>query len=80
MVAARTMEGVKRGTFLITTSMGGFCLRVLGRGVVPADSFAEALIELLLLVPLRLCSFVWLAYAKRVMRSTHQDDQLHRAE
>lgn len=65
-VAAKTMEGAKEGRFLITTSTTGFLLGVLGRGFVPTDSLAEALIELLLLVPARLFSFLWFAYAKRV--------------
>ncbi|KAH7438933.1 hypothetical protein KP509_04G037600 [Ceratopteris richardii] len=62
-VAAMTVEGVKRGEYLITTTAVGFFLSVLGRGFVPADSFARAFLELLLLVPVRLGSFVWLAYA-----------------
>lgn len=71
-VARRTMEGVKRGEFLITTSLIGFLLGVLGRGFVPANSLRRACIELLLLVPARLASFVWYAYARRVLGRMQQ--------
>eukprot|EP00250_Pteridium_aquilinum_P013921 c21658_g1_i2 orf=377-904(-) len=67
-VASKTIEGMKRGEFLITTGVDGFLVGVLGRGFIPADSLARAFVELLLLVPLRLCSLVWFAYAKRVVR------------
>lgn len=73
-VAAKTMEGVKRGEFLITTSMHGFLIGVLGRGYVPAESLAQALIELFLLVPARLSSLAWMAYAKSVIRRKQQFD------
>lgn len=66
-VAAKAMEGVKKGSFLITSSVGGFLLGVLARGAIPAESAPIALIELALLVPMRIYSFIWFAYMRRIL-------------
>ncbi|KAH7296291.1 hypothetical protein KP509_26G018000 [Ceratopteris richardii] len=64
VVAARTIEAVKAGKFLVTTDPSGLIPRVLGRGMTPAESLYDAIIELILLVPLRIISHCWFIYAK----------------
>jgi hypothetical protein len=67
-VANQTIEGVKRGDLLITTSHNAFMLGVLSRGCIPPTSITRALIELLLLVPMRLYSFVWFHQVKGILK------------
>lgn len=50
-VAAKTIEGVKRGNFLITTSLSGFFIGVLTRGFIPDESLSMALIEMIFIFP-----------------------------
>jgi len=57
-VAKCTWEGVKHGRFLITTDWVGYLIAAISRGATPEDSIATNVGELLLLVPMRLLSFV----------------------
>ncbi|KAI5084005.1 hypothetical protein GOP47_0000174 [Adiantum capillus-veneris] len=68
VVAAKTMEGVKQGKFLITTSAAGLMVRILARGFTPAESLSDALLEIFLLVPLRVATHVWFPFAKRLIK------------
>ncbi len=56
-VAACTLAGVKKGTFLITTSSRGHWMAILARGPTPEGSIATNLWELSLAIPARLQSF-----------------------
>ncbi|CAK9876838.1 unnamed protein product [Sphagnum jensenii] len=56
-VAACTLAGVKKGTFLITTSSRGHWMAILARGPTPEGSIATNLWELSLAIPARLLSF-----------------------
>lgn len=67
-VAVITMEAVKRGNFLTTTAADGFALGILGRGLAPEDRPFQALLELLLLLPARVVSFVWIAMITILVR------------
>eukprot|EP00250_Pteridium_aquilinum_P015244 c22469_g1_i1 orf=87-1130(+) len=73
-VATRIIKGAKRGDLLVTTNLGGFLIGVLGRGCLPADSFAKALIELVLYVPARIVTFVVLWRMKRILRTRVGED------
>lgn len=66
-VAKKTMEGVKKGDFLITTSFKGFLAGLLARGFLPAESLATALVELILLVPMRLFTHGASLYMRRAV-------------
>ncbi|MCO5550994.1 hypothetical protein L7F22_004489 [Adiantum nelumboides] len=72
VVAAKTMEGVKQGKYLITTSVAGLIIRILARGWTPAESLSDALIELLFLVPIRVGSHFWFPFAKWLIKRQQQ--------
>lgn len=57
-LAHATLEAVKNGRFLVTTGLDGFLVGVLARGTVPADSWGRAVIEFVLLFPLKLVSII----------------------
>ena len=67
-VAEKTIEGVKRGDLLITTSHNAFMLGVLSRGCIPPTSMKRAIVELLLLVPMRIYSFFWFHQVKHTLK------------
>lgn len=56
-VAACTLAGVKKGTFLITTNSRGHWMAILARGPTPEGSIATNLWELALAIPARIQSF-----------------------
>lgn len=58
-LAVEILKAVKNGHFLVTTGMDGFIMGVLARGCIPAESWARAAIEFLLLVPLKLLSILF---------------------
>ncbi|KAG0558024.1 hypothetical protein KC19_11G173600 [Ceratodon purpureus] len=62
-VAKCTWEGVKRGRFLITSDWIGYLFAVISRGPIPEESIVSNIYELLLIIPVRLLSFV----LKRIM-------------
>ncbi|KAI5076534.1 hypothetical protein GOP47_0008599 [Adiantum capillus-veneris] len=66
-VARFTIEGFKRNEFFVSTTYQGVLVRTLGRGFVPPDSFLTLLVEVLLIVPLRILTFMWGIYAKHVL-------------
>lgn len=67
-VAVKIIEGAKRGDLLITTNLFGFFAGILGRGFIPADSFVRAVMELVLLVPVRIVSFLIFLRLKRAVQ------------
>lgn len=79
-VAAKTIEGIKKGSFLITSSISGFLIGVLSRGVIPAESPPIALIEFILLSPMRICSFIWFAYMRRILQKHFGENLQKRQE
>eukprot|EP00250_Pteridium_aquilinum_P002776 c12996_g1_i1 orf=205-1290(-) len=73
-VATKIIEGAKKGDLLITTNLGGFFIGLLGRGCIPADSFARTLMELVLSVPARIMSFVVLLRATSILQKRLQEN------
>lgn len=72
-VAQIAIEAVKRGNFLTTTGMDGFFLRILGRGLLPEDSLVMGTLELLLVLPARIASFVMLFIFSTAVRRHAMD-------
>ncbi|GLJ25375.1 hypothetical protein SUGI_0485790 [Cryptomeria japonica] len=70
-VARYTLEAVKEGRFITTALFPGMFLTVLSRGLMPADSFLGALIELILYFPLRLISFIIASITPGAVRYVH---------
>ncbi|MCO5575284.1 hypothetical protein L7F22_029084 [Adiantum nelumboides] len=66
-VAAKTIEGMKRGEFLIFTNAQGAALGPLTRGLIPSESFGIFITELLLMVPYRFLSLIWFLNAKKLV-------------
>lgn len=57
-VAAGTLDGIKKGDFLITTNFSGFLAGVLARGAIPSGTVARAFAEFILLIPMKIGSFI----------------------
>ncbi|MCO5561655.1 hypothetical protein L7F22_015276 [Adiantum nelumboides] len=70
-VAQLTIEGFKRNEFFVSTSYLGTLVRTLGRGFIPPDSFLTLLVEILLIVPLRILTFIWGIHTKHLLL-THE--------
>ncbi|KAI5076535.1 hypothetical protein GOP47_0008600 [Adiantum capillus-veneris] len=68
-VARFTIEGFKRNEFFVSTTLQGVLVRTIGRGFVPPDSLLILLLEVLLIVPLRILTFMWQINAKHVLRT-----------
>ena len=68
-VARKTIDGIKKGEFLVTTTVMASLIGMLARGFIPPDSFIAFMIELVLLVPIKIASFIWLQYIKHVIRT-----------
>eukprot|EP00252_Welwitschia_mirabilis_P016815 TRINITY_DN3732_c0_g1_i2.p1 TRINITY_DN3732_c0_g1~~TRINITY_DN3732_c0_g1_i2.p1 ORF type:complete len:132 (-),score=5.34 TRINITY_DN3732_c0_g1_i2:185-580(-) len=67
-VAKYTLDAIKEGRFIAAPFYPGFLLKTFSRGVFPSDSFVSAISELLLFIPLRLCSFVFAGVAPFAFR------------
>eukprot|EP01018_Ginkgo_biloba_P015655 Gb_17837 [translate_table: standard] len=70
-VAKTTLEAAKEGRFLVATGFLGFILSTLSRGIIPADSFAKTLFELILFVPVRLFGFIIYAHISKQIWWNH---------
>jgi hypothetical protein len=68
-VARKTVEGMKKGEFLVTTTGMAYLISILARGFIPSDSLVSFAFELALLIPVKIASFVWLHYVKHVIRT-----------
>ncbi|KAH7293601.1 hypothetical protein KP509_28G032300 [Ceratopteris richardii] len=66
-VARLTIDAFKRNVFFVSTNLTGMLVRVTGRGFLPAESFSTFLLELILVVPLRILTYLWLLNAKHVL-------------
>eukprot|EP00252_Welwitschia_mirabilis_P014540 TRINITY_DN318_c0_g1_i1.p1 TRINITY_DN318_c0_g1~~TRINITY_DN318_c0_g1_i1.p1 ORF type:complete len:365 (+),score=15.60 TRINITY_DN318_c0_g1_i1:73-1095(+) len=66
-VAKYTLDGVKSGSFISTSTMPGSLLATLTRGVLPADSFCSVFMELILYLPLRFFSFFMAGFTPILM-------------
>ena len=66
-VARKTIDGIRKGEFLVTTTVIAYMIRTLARGFIPPDSFISFMIELLLLIPIKILSFFYLQYIKGVI-------------
>lgn len=72
-VAKIALSGIKRGTFLITTTFGlGPILVILTRGFAPSESFLLNLVEALLAGPARIISYFSQAKIYWSLRSIHR--------
>lgn len=71
-VANYTLEAAKEGRFLTTALFPGFFLSTLSRGVLPADSFSMALLELILYLPCRVLTFIIASVSPPVLRYVHK--------
>ncbi|MCO5596064.1 hypothetical protein L7F22_050121 [Adiantum nelumboides] len=69
VVARLTIEGFKRNEFFVSTTFQGMLVRTVARGFVPADSFVMFLGELLVIVPVRILTYLWVNNAKHVLRT-----------
>jgi len=71
-VARYTLEAAKEGRFITTALFPGVFLYTLSRGVLPADSFSTAFLELILYVPFRVLSFIIASLTPAVLRYVHK--------
>jgi 3-dehydrosphinganine reductase len=72
-VAGIALAGIKKGTFLITTTPGlGPTLAVLTRGFAPSDSFLVNLVEAIVIGPLRLITYLAQAGLAKELKSIHR--------
>jgi len=76
-VAKIAIAGIKKGTFLITTTPGlGPTLVLLTRGFAPSDSFLVNLMEAILAGPLRFLTYLAQASVAQKLKSIHREHNL----
>eukprot|EP00253_Pinus_taeda_P034726 PITA_34726 len=71
-VAKATLQAAKQGRFLVTSGFMGFIPATLSRGLIPAESFGRAVMELVAIFPCRLISFIVSGYIRGVILWHHQ--------
>lgn len=71
-VAKTTLQAAKKGRFLVTSGFMGFIPTTLSRGLIPAESFGRALMELVAIFPSRLISFIVSGYIHGVILWHHR--------
>lgn len=77
LVAKIIIAGIKKGTFMITTTPGlGPILVVLTRGFAASDSFLVNMIEAICAGPLRIISYVARGYVTRRLKKIYRKHNL----
>lgn len=72
-VARVILGAVTRGKSCVATSgQGGKMLSLLTAGILPADSFADAVIDIIALVPLRILGYIMIGYVYAVIWINHR--------
>ncbi|XP_024541901.1 3-dehydrosphinganine reductase TSC10A-like isoform X1 [Selaginella moellendorffii] len=66
-VAARTVEAIKAGEYIVATRRVGGVLVMLSRGLLPSESIVTTLLECVFFVPVRLLSVLVLLNVRRLL-------------
>ncbi|KAH9313281.1 hypothetical protein KI387_028316 [Taxus chinensis] len=71
-VAKAILKAVKQGKFFMSSGWDGIMLSLLSAGILPADSFAEALFDMVALIPLKIFGYMMIAYVYAIIWLNHR--------
>ncbi|GLJ08861.1 hypothetical protein SUGI_0097260 [Cryptomeria japonica] len=71
-VARVILGAVTQGKSCVASGQGGKMLSLLSAGILPADSFANAVIDMFALVPMRIMGYIMIGYVYAVIWINHR--------